>query len=525
MRHPFAEPCNLKFPPTCRTLSRRSLLSFVTVGLLPNLTQSAAFCQTEPASLEPGQGEVLIEGLISGGSRKERKMTLLVDRVVSHSGTQTDLKPPRARDVQLSDKTTLVNLRNAQQTLVPEGLSLNLRVSVIGKDLGNGQIIPARLILVDAKSVEQRTLLENGQLAVATQTFTRLGDKAWWNFRCSDAARATMTAYRSGLIMVVDQAAQQYDVQFQQGDVAIAEGDIVTVAFRAKADRVRPLHVEAQATGGNYPDIGLVRDIALGKDWQPYSFTFTARNIGARNQVVFGVGQAIGSVWLESVSLSIAPSGKKPVVVAKPAPVAKSGTTPFTGALVSQIDLFSVIGKRYDFVRGGEQPFTLLLTSEENPVQLVPITLTAQKETQRLQTEDGFVTVRKLDWKRAEDKKPIGYLLIGPDGEMIKSENEAAFFAEPLYRMQGPAAKTKTGWDMQMLEPYRDRWRVESIDKGWKISVLMADGRVAGFVETDATYNPTRIHCPINGDINGRVFSATVSDGKIDWDLPLLPAR
>ena len=286
-----------------------------------------------------------------------------------------------------------------------------------------------------------------------------------------------------------------------------------------------PLHVEAQATGGNYPDIGLVRDITLGTDWKPYSFTFTARVIGERNQVVWGVGHATGSVWLEGVSVSVAPSGKQPAVVTKPALVAKSGTTPFTGALISQIDLFSVIGKRYDFARGGEQPFTLLLTSEETPAQLVPITLTAQKETQRLQTEDGAVTVRKLDWKRAGDKNAIGYLLIGPDGEMIKSENGAAFFAEPLYRMQGPAARTKTGWEMQMLEPYRDRWRVEKSSAGWKISVSLADGTVAGFVETDANYNPTRIHCPINGNINGRVFSATISDGKIVWDLPLRPAR
>ena len=498
-----------------RRASRRSLFALVALGL-PAL---AGATQREQ-SPEPGAGEILLEGKIVGGSRKERKMTLLIDRVVEASGRETVLNPPRPREVQLTDKTGLIDLGNAAQVLVPEGLMLDLRVSVIGKDAGAGKTVVARTVLVDAKTLEQRTLLERGQLAVATQTFKTLGDKAWWNFRCSDAAKATMTAYRGGLKMRVERAAQQYDVQFQQGEIAVSEGDRVTVAFRAKADLPRPLHLEAQATGGDYPDIGLVRDLTLSTEWTTYSFTFTARKIGKRNQIVYGVGQAIGTVWLEGVSVSVAPTGKRaaPATVA----VAKSGTTAFTGVLVSQIDLFSVIGKRYDFARGGEQPFTLLLTSEDNPVQLIPITLTLRPGQTALQTEDGKVAVRVLDWRRAGDTRPIGYLMIGPDGEMIKSENGASFFAEPLYRMQGAATKTPTGWDMQMLEPYRDRWRTEKTATGYKVSVLLASGVVAAFVETDAAFNPTRIHCPLSGDITARVFSATISGDKIVWELPLI---
>ena len=507
----------MRFP---TTVSRRSLLSLLAFSLLP----PAVAVPAGQDSPEPGPGEILLEGKITGGSRKERRMTLLIDSIVSAKGARTRLDPPRSRDVQLTDKTTLINLGNADQPLVPEGLMIDLRVSVIGKDRGVGQVLPSRLILVEAKTLEQRTLLERGQLAVATQTFTRLGDKAWWNFRCSDAAKATMTAYRGGLKMTVDQPAKQYDVQFQEGDIAINEGDVLTISFRAKADRERKLHVEAQSTGGDYPDIGLVRDITLSAQWQPYSFTFPAQKIGKRNQVVFGVGQETGSVWLEAVGVAVTKAATT-AKTAKTAAVAKSGTTAFTGPLVTQIDLFSLIGKRYDFERGGEQPFTLLLTSEDDPVQMVPITLTAQKEISHLKTEDGNVKVRTLDWRRvvpgARDTRPIGYLRIGPDGEMIKAENSASFFAEPLYRMQGPATRTKTGFEMQMLEPYRDRWRVEKIGTGWKVSVLLTDGAVAGFVETDANYNPTRIHCPISGDITTRVFSATVTDGKIVWDLPL----
>ena len=498
-----------------RQVSRRALLALLFLGL-PAL---AGVAQTNQ-SPEPGAGEVLLDGKIVGGSRKERTMTLLVDRVVEASGRETALKPSRPRSIQLTDKTGLIDLGDAAQSLVPEGLMLDLRVSVIGKDMGAGKNLVARTVLVDTKTPEQRTLLERGQLAVATQTFKTLGDKAWWNFRCSDAAKATMTAYRGGLKMHVEQAAQQYDVQFQQGDIAISEGDRVTVAFRAKADRARPLHLEAQATGGDYPDIGLSRDITLSTEWVPYSVTFTARKIGKRNQIVCGIGQAIGTVWLEGVSLTVAPTGKG-AAPAKPVAVAKSGTTAFTGALVSQVDLFSVIGKRYDFARGGEQPFTLLLSSEDDPVQFIPMTLTLRPGLTALQTEDGKVTVRVLDWRRAGEARPIGYLMIGPDGEMIKSENGASFFAEPLYRMQGAATKTPTGWETQMREPYRDRWRIEKTGTGYKISVLLTNGAVAAFVETDGAYNPTRIHCPLSGDITARVFSATVSNGKIVWDLPL----
>lgn len=498
-----------------RRLSRRSLLL-----LASGLPALAAGAQTgQIGSLEPGPGEILLEGKITGGSRKDRKMTLLVDRVVSATGIATAIDPPRSRDVHLTDRTALLNVSNANQPLVPEGLVLDLRVSVIGKDMGSGQNLPARLILVETNTLEQRTLLERGQMAVATQTFTRLGDKAWWNFRCSDAAKATMTAYRGGLQMNVEKSAQNYDVQLQQGDIALTEGDIVTVSFRARADRARTLHVEAQSAGGTYPSIGLTRDVRLTTEWQPFTFTFTAKEIGKRNQVVFGIGHAPGTVWMEAVSVTAAPSGMKKPVAAKP--VAKSGTTPFTGVLVSQLDLFSVIGKRYDFARGGEQPFTLLLTTEEEPVKLVPITLTARAGTQELQTEEGAVTVRVLDWRRVGEKDPVGYLMIGPDGELVKGENGVSFFPEPIYRMQGAATKTKTGFEMQMLEPYRNRWRVEKNGEGWKISLSAANGMIVGFVETDAKYNPTRIQCPLGGDYTARVFSAKVADGKLVWELPL----
>lgn len=501
-------------------LSRRQLLQLSLVSGLMTLGIPVLADQdgAQGGSLQPGPGEILLEGKITGGSRKEKKMTLLVDKVISATGTQTAVDPARSREVQLTEKTGILNTLNATQALVPEGLMLNLRVSVIGKDLGVGKELTARLILIDTSTLEQRTLLERGQLAVATQTFTRLGEKAWWNFRCSDAAKATMIAYRGGLQMIVEQAAHQYDVQLQQGDLALTEGDVITVSFRARADRARTLHVEAQASGGDYPSIGLVKDIRLSTEWRPITFTFTAREIGKRNQVVFGVGHEVGTVWLEAVSVVAAPSGKKKPVAA--VPVARAGTTEFTGALVSQIDLFSVIGKRYDFTRAGTQSFTLLLSSEEKPVELVPITLTARPATERLQTEDGAVTVRVLDLRRGEEKDPMGYLMIGQDGDFLKGET-GSFFPEPLYRMQGPATKTETGFEMQMLEPYRDRWRVEKNGDGWKIRVLLADGKEAGFVETDGQYNPIRIQCPLGGDTAARIFSATVQAGKIVWNLPL----
>ena len=109
----------------------------------------------------------------------------------------------------------------------------------------------------------------------------------------------------SAQITVSSVAANSYDIQFQQGGISLSGGTIYQLQFWARADVTRSISVFCKGVPGTF--YGLSQQFSLGTSWQLYSASFTAAENATDGIIEFSVGDVAGSVWLDGVTLSVAP--------------------------------------------------------------------------------------------------------------------------------------------------------------------------------------------------------------------------
>lgn len=98
--------------------------------------------------------------------------------------------------------------------------------------------------------------------------------------------------------------AQNWHLQFHQAGLDLVEGEPYTVTFYARAKAARPMPVYAGVDRGDYHHIGLDATASLTKEWQPYTFSFTANHtLTAHNRLTFVLGDALGDVDLADIEL------------------------------------------------------------------------------------------------------------------------------------------------------------------------------------------------------------------------------
>ncbi len=128
-----------------------------------------------------------------------------------------------------------------------------------------------------------------------------------WYLGQFDGAKATATSGsfdgRSGVqIKVTQTGSASWNVQLNQGNQAIAKGQLYTLGFWAKADTGRTLGVEL---GQNYEPWATLesRNYALTTEWRYFETQFIATQNDANVRVNFtGFGNQLATVYLANVS-------------------------------------------------------------------------------------------------------------------------------------------------------------------------------------------------------------------------------
>lgn len=154
--------------------------------------------------------------------------------------------------------------------------------------------------------------LSTSNLATGGQ-FESARDLAAWNLEADPGqgyqATATLdqTVRHAGVASVrLDVTASDgtdWQVKFRHTPVSLHRSDDYTLSFWACADRARPLRLWAQQSGAPW-DVGLyLGNVNLRTTWRRYELGATCAGTGAGAQLVFPVGQSVGTVWLDDVRL------------------------------------------------------------------------------------------------------------------------------------------------------------------------------------------------------------------------------
>jgi WD40 repeat protein len=118
-------------------------------------------------------------------------------------------------------------------------------------------------------------------------------------------AQATLTP--EGDIYRIDVTAvdgTNWHTQLSQFFDDLREGATYRVQFRARAETMTKLVLVAQIGVADWHDIGLLEEVPLSKDWRDYQYQFQAKGIAAVNEVVYNVGEQLGTVWISGLSLT-----------------------------------------------------------------------------------------------------------------------------------------------------------------------------------------------------------------------------
>lgn len=126
-----------------------------------------------------------------------------------------------------------------------------------------------------------------------------------WRLEQHEQAKATIAAADGALALDVTVSDDtEWHVQAFQSPLDLKDNQAYTVTFSAKADADRSIKVQAGIDEEDWHTIGLDEEVALGKAWKAYEYTFTAADTRAnKNRFGFVLGSAKGKVWVKDAVL------------------------------------------------------------------------------------------------------------------------------------------------------------------------------------------------------------------------------
>ncbi|HZO87503.1 MAG TPA: carbohydrate binding domain-containing protein [Chthonomonadaceae bacterium] len=119
---------------------------------------------------------------------------------------------------------------------------------------------------------------------------------------------------------------ENWHIQLYQAGLNLAEDAPYTLTFWARADRPRPLSVQAALDRQDWHNVGLNAErIPLTTAWQKFTLSFTAhRTLPDHNRLIFILGDALGAVDLAGLALqrdqdpdALRDAGGEPVLTLK----------------------------------------------------------------------------------------------------------------------------------------------------------------------------------------------------------------
>lgn len=136
-----------------------------------------------------------------------------------------------------------------------------------------------------------------------------------WQIETHDGAAATLNTNGGKLLVKVQKnGAQSWHVQLNQGSWALHEGTVYTLSFRARASKKTQCALFVMMNHDPWSNLNLNRSIALGTEWQQYSFTVSNFTSDAKARLTFGdMGFAAGTTF-EFADVSLCEGGTVAVV-------------------------------------------------------------------------------------------------------------------------------------------------------------------------------------------------------------------
>lgn len=166
--------------------------------------------------------------------------------------------------------------------------------------LGAALLVPA--FATSASAQPQAQPADGGLLRPLTEI------SAWrWNLVEPAEGRASLERDADGDFLraeTIRTSDKVWHVQFGAFGVSLQNGVTYVLTFRAKASAARTVGLSVTRDVANYQGNGLSENPELSTDWQPYSFTFTAKDtLANHSRVNFTLGNATGTVFLRDFSL------------------------------------------------------------------------------------------------------------------------------------------------------------------------------------------------------------------------------
>jgi hypothetical protein len=201
------------------------------------------------------------------------------------------------------------------------------------------------------------------------------------------------------------------------------------------------------------------------------------------------------------------------------------GRSPVAAPVLTFVDLLAVLGRRYNWQKGGPQVFayldpalkrrfaTLTIEAESG---VTPIKLTPNSDEETL--------VRKLNLTLADapevpEARRKSELFVGPNGEVLQGRMPVTGYPVVV----GAAGKfdEKEGFITRYpngIEPQGNTrfTRVRRSEKGYKITYEGPANLIRGTVETDAQFRPVRV----DHQETWRRFAATLTPTNVSWEIP-----
>lgn len=111
----------------------------------------------------------------------------------------------------------------------------------------------------------------------------------------------------SAHVTISQASSTNWHVSFEQGSVALTGGVTYQLQFWARSDSSRAIAVNSQGGPPSYTWYNLNTTFSIGTSWGVYNATFTPPATVTDARIQFWVGDVGGSVWIDDVSLTVAP--------------------------------------------------------------------------------------------------------------------------------------------------------------------------------------------------------------------------
>ena len=142
-------------------------------------------------------------------------------------------------------------------------------------------------------------------LAAADNILKPANDAKNWRFEQHEDGKGKIGVEGDAILFEVTNVdGTEWHVQAFQTPLDLKDGKEYTLTFKAKAEEMREVEVQAGIDEEDWHMIGLQEKAELTKEWKDYKYTFTANDVKAnKNRIGFVLGGAKGKVWVKDLVL------------------------------------------------------------------------------------------------------------------------------------------------------------------------------------------------------------------------------